>query len=208
MKVCQSSTFKNSYSGLPSLLQNHGAGFGCPCFLAEESFFQNEQGAPEGKQSLLWPGGAGGLAEPCPLPEMPLSHDSLPRTSMGTDPVSYLDIQVPVLQAAGFGSGLVPIWGGGINVFVSPAQAWEQCSPTSTADHVLFPRLETLTTGFSSPFRQLIQRNTTALCGISKTTRTLPHKACPGCTSLMKMSSQTSKAGFLSLSLATRLSGV
>lgn len=77
MKVWQSSTFKNSYPGLLSFLQNHRAGFECPCFLAEESFFQSEWRALGAKQGLLWPGRAGGLAEPWPLQETPLSHANL-----------------------------------------------------------------------------------------------------------------------------------
>lgn len=52
---------------------------------------------------------------------------------------------------SGHGSGLVPIWCGGIDVFVSPAQALEQLSH-STAAHGLCPQPQTLTPGFSSPF--------------------------------------------------------
>lgn len=96
MEVCQSSAFENSYSGLPSLLRNCRAGSGCPWLLAKkslkkmESFFQNAGGAPGGKQGLRW---AGGLAEPCPGPEMPLSRDT----------VCYTDVWVPVCRLLGLG---------------------------------------------------------------------------------------------------------
>lgn len=77
-----------------------------------------------------------------------------------------------------FGSGPVD---GDVTVFVSTAQALEELSPTSVAVHVL--QLEAFTPGFSSPLRQLIEPNTTALCGISKPARTVPSKACLGCLS-------------------------
>lgn len=114
---------------MPSLLQNHRAGFGCPCFLAEEPFFQNERRAPGGKQGLLWPGRSGRLAEPCPLPEMLLRCPSLPRASRGTDPISYVDIWVPVYRLLGldqvrFPSGVVAL------VYFCPQRRhWKSCLP-------------------------------------------------------------------------------
>lgn len=68
--------------------------------------FQNDGVAPGGKQGLRWLSRAGGLAEPCPGPEMPLGHGHVPRASVGTDPVCYMDVWVPVCRLL----GLSQVW--------------------------------------------------------------------------------------------------
>lgn len=165
MKICQSWTFKNSHTGLPSPLQNHWAGFGCPCCLAEESFSRMNEELQGGTKACCDLAEQEGRLSPVLCQRCPSVTIVSPEQAWGQTPFLRGHLGACV-WVSGLGSGLVPIWCGGVNVFVFPAQALAQLSHQHSSPGTLPSAADTHSRVFQ-PLQQLIWRNTPALCGIS-----------------------------------------